>query len=237
MKHQYFGDKRDLFKYDLILHLSKELNLKNAYFISMLTKNDKSKQGNEINYKNSIGSNNFGLIKFLKNKRDNKKEKRNANLISEYYKLQDVKIKFCVKEQIDYFSNKNRLDYFDSISKEIKNVKGILFFDPDNGLEVLNNKEKHIKYIELKKIYNEIDKSSVIVIYQHRQRFSKENNWEEYLKDKTFELEILFDNEAYFIAEDEIAFFIIAKHSGLNNKIKNSLIEYQNLYKKLFLKV
>lgn len=54
MKHQYFGDKRDLFKYDLILYLSKELNLKNAYFISMLTENDKSKQGNEINYENSI---------------------------------------------------------------------------------------------------------------------------------------------------------------------------------------
>jgi len=45
MKNQYFGDKRDFFKYDLSIELCERIPLKQFTFIPMLTENDGTKEG------------------------------------------------------------------------------------------------------------------------------------------------------------------------------------------------
>ncbi len=52
MKNQYFGDKRDLFKYDLALRVCQKLGL-GFTFIPMLTAPDNRTDGNQIDYENA----------------------------------------------------------------------------------------------------------------------------------------------------------------------------------------
>ena len=68
MKNQYFGDSRDLFKYDLILRLSQKTNINRLLFASMLTVDDKSNDGNNSDYSKTAGVNNKELFDFLKKK-------------------------------------------------------------------------------------------------------------------------------------------------------------------------
>ena len=51
MKNQYFGDRNDFFKYDLVLSLMEKIeNLKCFTFIPMLTEDDSSRDGKLIIY-------------------------------------------------------------------------------------------------------------------------------------------------------------------------------------------
>ena len=73
MKDQYFGDLKDLFKYDLILAICRGCKLNQIFFIPMLTKNDLSKQGFDTNYIKAIakrrpGTQNENLMKYLMSK-------------------------------------------------------------------------------------------------------------------------------------------------------------------------
>ncbi len=231
MKHQYFADTRDLFKYDLILKLNQGLNMDNNYFISMLTLNDNTKEGNSLNYNKSIGNLNEELIIFLKKNRY-KKNKRNINIINKYYQKQSI----ITNIFDDNFNNKTRREYFKKISIELKDKTGLFFFDPDIGLENLTNKDKHLRYIEFKKVFEAVNTNSVFIIYQHRPLFLSNEKWKDNLNDRIEELTVLLNKiNIYFIAEKDIAFFVISKNDELDNKIKNILKEYSKKYPKLFL--
>ncbi|HNW38036.1 MAG TPA: hypothetical protein PKJ75_04205, partial [Methanosarcina vacuolata] len=71
MKNQFFGDLRDLFKYDLILNiLEKNDSLQHLTFIPMLNKKDSSNEGNKRDFQNAIihnlpGTHNKELVEFL----------------------------------------------------------------------------------------------------------------------------------------------------------------------------
>ena len=59
MKNQYFGDIKDLFKYDLGEFLINEIpELERFTFIPMLTPDDKGPDGNKLNYDGRPGSKN-----------------------------------------------------------------------------------------------------------------------------------------------------------------------------------
>ena len=76
MKNQYFGDVRDLFKYDIIQTLiSDSTYLDKFLFISMLTPDDESKEGNKIKYNRAkAGTYNLDLLNFLNKEVQSKRE-------------------------------------------------------------------------------------------------------------------------------------------------------------------
>ncbi|MCJ2670040.1 MAG: hypothetical protein LN416_05970, partial [Candidatus Thermoplasmatota archaeon] len=53
MKNQYFGDTRDLFKYDLVLELLLGTELRRFTFIPMLTRDEESSDGGKTDYGNA----------------------------------------------------------------------------------------------------------------------------------------------------------------------------------------
>ena len=66
MKHQYFGDIIDLFKFDLLVHTCDNLGLDGITFVPMLTENDNKPDGSKRNYANAkAGTNNKQLIDFF----------------------------------------------------------------------------------------------------------------------------------------------------------------------------
>lgn len=81
MKHQYFGDIIDLFKYDLLKTLNENIPFNEILFVPMLTENDNSNDGKKRNYqKAKAGNKNLELIKFLEENSKYKHE-RNAKMI------------------------------------------------------------------------------------------------------------------------------------------------------------
>jgi hypothetical protein len=167
MKNQYFGDNRDLFKYDLILHITKKAVVSNFTFIPMLTPNEpprKSRKKHEGEQRNRLmakaGYKNQGLLKFLN--RFNNKSERNIRHLDAWFKKKGVKTVTLV----DYFYHDERAKYFKEASKKLLH-KSVICVDPDVGLEVKRTREKHILYAEVKDLYELMDNNSLLMIFQY----------------------------------------------------------------------
>lgn|SRR5690606_19748620 len=226
MKHQYFGDIIDLFKYDLLKTLSEDIRFNEILFVPMLTENDSSNDGKKRNYqKAKAGNKDQELIKFLKENSEHKHE-RNAKIIEKYFKHKNINFRF---EPEEIFTNKNRKAYFSDLvsSLQTSSVKNqLLFFDPDNGMEVKNNNHKHILYSELKNSLNSICKNSVICVIQFRHR----KNWKETLQKKKRDLVKEVSPFTTYIADNNIAFYLIAKSGKRLNEVEKSLRKYREVY-------
>ena len=66
MKNQYFGDRNDYFKYDLLISLAGQLAAKKLSIIWMLTEDDDSQHGKKTKY--ARGAGNSGLYEFLRHR-------------------------------------------------------------------------------------------------------------------------------------------------------------------------
>ena len=224
MKNQYFGDVRDLFKYDLIQHLISNIDcLKQLFFVAMLTPDDNSKEGNKVSFnKAKAGYNNTQLVNFLY---DALVTERKLNKIISYFKSHNIKTELI--EEI--FDHNQRKEYFQNITKGSLD-KSIIFFDPDNGLEVKNNNEKHLLFDELKMVINNMDDDSVVMIYQHFPRVKRL----QYIELRKKEIVHNTKTQCTFISDNEIVFFFIAKNNYLLKEIKNNIRQYNKRYPKLY---
>ena len=224
MKNQYFGDIRDLFKYDLILRIIQETGSINRFlFIPMLTENDNSKNGNEINYKNAkAGTRNKDLMTYLK--KCVNKNRRNITEIEPYFKLKEIEI--YIHKSPKPFSHGNRKSYFDRIRKELFS-QSLIFVDPDNGLEVKRSNEKHLLYPEVKDLYNCMDEDSILMIFQYFPRYKEHLG---YLRKRSNELKELTENLPIYISDNEIIFFLLTKNDELKSQLKTIINRYLRDY-------
>jgi len=231
MKHQYFGDIIDLFKYDLLKTLSQDIGFNQILFIPLLTENDNGNDGNKRNYeKAQAGNKNHELIDFFKAKYSEHKHERNAKIIEEYFTNEGINFRFKPEE---IFRNKNRNEYFLNLLSSLATLdtkNQILFFDPDNGMQVKHNKEKHIKYHELKNHLDMVCKNSVLSVIQFRHRA----NWEISRQKRKDDLTAEVSPFVTFIANKTIAFYLIAKSHKRLNEVKKSLKNYKENYPDLW---
>ena len=229
MKNQYFGDIRDLFKYDLIRCIMKEIDtLQRFIFIPMLTKNDsKGREGNKRNFdrakaKGRPGTKNKKLMDFLKKYKEVGRDERDFTKIKNYFKSENIKIDIY-KGHDKYFNHSTRGKYFENISEELLH-KSLVFVDPDIGLQVKNSKEKHLLYDEVKGLYSRMDKDSILMIYQH---FPREVHTE-YLRRRANELKERTKTKDLpkSISDNEIIFFLLTKNDELKNQLEGIIKRY-----------
>ncbi|HMD86857.1 MAG TPA: hypothetical protein VKO18_19375 [Terriglobia bacterium] len=170
MKNQYFGDKRDLFKYDLWLEIAKSLGIKTHTFIPMLTPSDSSQQGGRIpaeaeNYSEAI----FNFLAHCRKHPNAPDEKRrNIKRLRAFFRCQSLK--YHPYRDTEYLKHDSRDEYFSSVPKEMLECAAILI-DPDIGLERkggLGKKqpEKYVKYTEIACLANRCSEGSVILLFQ-----------------------------------------------------------------------
>ena len=109
-----------------------------------------------------------------------------------------------------YFTTESRPDYF----RDIPNValqKSLVFFDPDNGLEPAGKATTaHLRYEELDHVFDRMDDRSVAVIYQHLPRIEGSRFWPSIAS----ALRQRLDRPAAYIAESDLAFFVVPRHKG-----------------------
>ena len=224
MKNQYFGDIRDLFKYDLILRIIQETGSINRFlFIPMLTENDNRGDGNETDYnKAKAGTRNRNLMAYLENCVN--ENRRNITEIERYFESKGIEI-YIHNEP---FSHGKRKSYFDRIRKELFS-QSLIFVDPDNGLEVKRSNEKHLLYPEVKDLYNCMDADSILMVYQHFPRARLK--YTEYLPEgRSNTLEKKIGDLPICISDKDIMFFLLTKNDELKSQLEKVVNGYLRDY-------
>jgi len=131
MKNQYFGDNRDLFKYDLVLRIIQAGLVDRFTFIPMLTEKDDTEYGEDRDRDNTRAeTNNTDLLSFLNEFED--KGKRDIGRLPPFFKRHNMEI--IIYRADEYFSEEQRDSYFKQIAREFP-PKSVILVDPDIGLE------------------------------------------------------------------------------------------------------
>lgn len=226
MKNQFFGDNRDLFKYDLILSVVKGFDQVGQFtFIPMLTE-DSGDHGNQIDRRLArAGYNNIKLINYLD--KCIKNNKRNIIEIKRYYNNEGMR-SFIYREN-EYFQHSSRVKYFSNIPMTyLRN--SLILVDPDNGLEIKRSDEKHIFYAEINDLYGRMNGNSILMIFQ----FFPRQKREEYIRRRVNELKDRNYDMPRYISDNVIIFFFLAKNDGIRNNLFGLFKDYASQYERLY---
>ena len=234
MKNQYFGDVRDLFKYDLLQRILNEISsLQRLTFIPLLTKyNPESSHGNKRNFDRAKedgrpGTTNEKLIAFLKEHGDIDRDKRDFTKIEEYFKSENSGV--VIYKGHEYFDKMRRDEYFKNIPEELLH-KSLVFVDPDIGLQIQRSTEKHLLYREVTDLHYRMDEDSILMIYQHFPRWEKDHT--KYLNRRTHELKEQTKNLPIYVSDNEIIFFMLMKNDELGSQLDGIISRYKRDYQK-----
>jgi hypothetical protein len=223
MKNQYFGDRNDYFKYNLLIYLAEELSgIRKLSIIWMLTKDDASGDGAKTRY--SKGPGDRKLFRFLRESLDG--GVRDVARMNDYFKEAGHGFACCSYGAEKLLLHQDRANYFGQIPSE-NLVDAVVFLDPDNGLEVKSaterNLHKYVKYEEVKSIYGKMSSDSCLVVYQHLPRIDR----------KYFLYNLYRDLKEYLkcpvpasITDNQVAFLILAKGRKRQEEIRKLLREY-----------
>ena len=172
MKLQYLGESKDAFKWDYLDFLVKRLNKGSKeyklFVVPMLTDSDKTKQGQTDPSEFPSSKEVQKFCAYLQNKRELKKIKELSSYTNSDYDICIHKEKSHEKREWFVSRDSFRRTYFRDISEEGKTV---LFLDPDKGFEPpASFDKKHVKYCDVKNIYNNAKNDDIIVVFQHARR-------------------------------------------------------------------
>ncbi len=231
MKNQYFGDIRDLFKYDLVLELLSENKFLDRFcFIPMLTANQSSSHGGMTNYDRArAGTQRTELRSFLeKCVRENR---RNINELKEFFGTYSLgrRIDFAIYKPDEHFSDKIRTRYFDEVELGVL-CKSLILVDPDIGLEVKSMKgreENYITFSEVKFLFDRMGRCSVLMIFQFIPRVRRS----EYFSRLGRKLrKVVNSPPVLWVSDNQVAFFVVTKNFRIQRLIMNTISRYGKTY-------
>lgn len=220
MKNQYFGDKRDLFKHDLVMEIMGAGLARRFVYIPMLTAADGSNDG-RLNLSGAkVGLKNRELLGFL----DGcvREGRRDVGQLAGFYKQRGIDISLFASG----FSHEGRQAYFEQAGKELS-PGSLILVDPDIGLEVSRSREKHLLYREAQELYRRMDASSILMLYQH---FPRQEHHQYLHRMPRVIMERISGVEPVCIDDDEIIFFILTKDEGLEHSLVHTIGDYAERY-------
>jgi hypothetical protein len=227
MNQQFFGDNRDLFKYDLIFAIMSRAKprLKSFMLVPMLT-------GYRPYEKDAVaGMKNKKLRRCFHKFTGGKGALKYYREIQGYFESGDINITIFPDFE---FSQKNRARYFKKMSAHMPK-RSLIFLDPDTGIQTDEKAEKqHLKFSELQEIYNQVDDGSVLMVYQHFYRDMKNptdfpGHMADLVKEKTQEKPLI-------ISDNSIMFLFLTKDEKLKKNLGKVLNDYKTQYPKSFRK-
>lgn len=225
MKNQYFGDDRDLFKYDLVMQIITSRVADHLTFIPMLTEPDNTKEGNQR--KARAGTGNLKLKSFLD--RCVEEGRRNIKELESFFKKRGVKATIYSKDCYFPKDKEKRKKYFKQIQDKLLH-KSLILVDPDIGLEgdkLERSREKYILYSEIGYLYERMDRSSILMIFQYRPRLEK---WEDCRQRIRKRLKKEVGNLPIYISEDPVIFFFLTKNDSRRDSVSTTLRSYAESY-------
>lgn len=215
MKNQYFGDRRDLFKFDLLLDLMASGRFRQLTYVPMLTQPDATGQGGLAPADGRGHS--PELFAFLN-------ERRTSRVLDignwrEYFSRNKEFVYRAYRDDREDYCFGGRAAYFAGIDEGM--VQGAcILVDPDIGIQrrthaymAQRGLEKYLFIDDLAELL-ERSKESLIIVYQHLQR-----NAHKHLSQIETDVEVLsrrLDLGAVpFVREGDLAFYAISRDQDL----------------------
>ena len=229
MKNQYFGDDRDVFKYDLARTLVDGVpSLHRFTFIPMLTPPDDSGHGDVVKRSTSApGSGNSELVDYLDSCRD--ADRRNIAEISKYFNRKGVDIPTYIHKEGCFLDHYDRSSYFEGL--DVSTLESsLVFLDPDNGLEIQDSSEKHLLLDELRDLYERMGDESVLMFFQYRPPFKKHSDL---VLEKSARLYEMGIGMPLVVAESDVSFFLFTKDRKVRVEAARVIAQYCEEYPQL----
>src|SRR5512137_1239493 len=141
MNRMFFGDTRDLFKFDLVRHIMKAFpDLLNFTFVPMLTeeesatgkKKTRAKDLGLAQKKGRAGTLNVDLMETMGRLQEINGDLEYFHGVQSYFKKENIIVDVLHR---DTFSHEHRVNYFNRMFENFP-VNSLIFLDPDTGLEV-----------------------------------------------------------------------------------------------------
>jgi hypothetical protein len=234
MNRLFFGDARDLFKFDLVRHIMKAFpDLASFTFVPMLTEEESATGKKKTATKDlglaqkegRAGTQNRELMVDMGRLQEIDDDLEYFHGIQSYFKKENVIVDVLHK---DTFSHEHRENYFKKMFADFPK-NSLIFLDPDTGLEVKNPTQRHLLFEEVTSIYDHMDHMSVLMIYQHLPRVTSEG----YIKKQCNKLARITHSRPETITDNEIVFFILTKNPQLKTRLCAVLGEYADRYQTL----
>jgi hypothetical protein len=231
MNRLYFGDTRDLFKFDLVRHIMKSLpELSGFTYVPMLTDTG-GKGGQKKSAKKDLGrafaagktgTQNRDLSSLMEHLQEIESSLEYFTGIRSYFEKDHIMMDIFHKIR---FTHETRDNYFQKVIENSR-ARSLVFLDPDTGLEENIPDEKHLLFPELKAIHDKMDAGSILMIYQHFPRVKREG----YIRNRCSKLATFTGSSPVAITDNEIVFFLIAKNPKLKERMKNCIDSYADSY-------
>jgi hypothetical protein len=233
MKNQYFGDTRDLFKYDLILEILTKIDSLNHFtFVPMLTPNDSTRDGTRTKYsERNAGIRRSELVSFLQE--CIKEGRRNIKELERFFRESKIAkgLSITIYKGDEYFSHQKREEYFAGIDDSLL-TSSLIEVDQDTGLEVKSmrgKEEKYLKYEEVKFLYERMSEDSILMIWQFIPRVKRDL----YFRKISKKLEKTVGSPPLFVSDNQVVFFFLTKSEALQHSLKDVLSAYSKSYELL----
>lgn len=217
MKNQYFGDKRDLFIFDLLLDLMASGKFRQLTYVPMLTPPDSTgKEGNQL--RRSAGPFSSEVFDFLRDHRRNPDVRQLRKLFADRKQF-----KYSAHRDDAYYSYQQRSDYFRTIESSALR-SACVFLDPDIGIERgsaqymgRSGLDKYLFLDDLEALVGRSEESAFIV-YQHLQKDAGKR-----LGDIHGHIEALSNRFGIaavpFVRQGDLAFYAVATDEAISAEV------------------
>ena len=228
LKEQYIGDVSDYRKYALLRLLSELANIR-ITVAWMLTSPDDRTDGNKRQY---LGQPNLwryfdpSLYDEISEIMDRKTDPK----IEDVEALQSLKFLNFFNKNIED-KHQARIEYFDQL-KIFSSKSDLVFFDPDNGLEIKSirkGKKNSSKYLYKDELIDFYDCGHSILLYQHYPRIAR-SSFENCL---CVELAALCDQAVIWVFKTSHVLFLLMVHPShaekfdkFHNKLENKSSDF-----------
>ncbi len=220
MKDQYFGDFGDYQKISLLKSLQKQGIRTLVYW--MKTKDDSSADGKHIAYLQKPNVWRYfdpATYDFVKARIAS--ERRSLSHIEE--NLHSDSIKF-VNDYIEDGTTRDRI-----LKDLVNDTSDLIFFDPDNGIEVASTNKRNIhKYATWKEITEAFNSGKSVVVYQH---FSRSNR-DMFVKNKKTEIQERVGGKPLSVRVRHSVYFFILQDEH-KKAIREALLQFAQTWKNL----
>jgi predicted nucleotidyltransferase len=234
MKNQYFGDKRDLFKFDLLLDLMASGRFEQLTYVPMLTKFDPlSAEGKLI--PRTSGKYGHGLFEFLSAIPSS--TERDVRLWRRYFADQKRFLYHAFRDDSDGYTFDGRKDYFRSIEANALR-RACVFLDPDIGIErgsprymKRSGLDKYLFLDDLKELIGRCE-DSVVIVYQHLQHDAGKR-----LGDIKAHLAVACDELGVkavpFVRQNDLGFYAVATDEALLREVARAFSSHAEKHARL----
>jgi hypothetical protein len=226
MKHQYFGDRHDFYKYDLLLHLMSAnagLGFAQLVFGVMLTPDDGSTDGGFTAY--AAGRRDARLCSWLQEHVAH--GTRDIRLLADFPAIATAAWTYTpVLDEVPVGDSRRR-DFFAYIATAVT-PSTLLFLDPDIGFVVSSTtsstRPKYVDWPEVVRLYDLVDERSLMLVYQHAQRMKREVFYARLIESLRARCEIT--NASVIAPDGSVCYALIAKTPQRLREVETALAPY-----------